>query len=96
MRTRTKWGILLGLVLAISAIVIYNYIYQDHRDIAAEAPRFTLDAKTLSKAFETDEDQATARYLNQTIEIAGVLIAIDGEILMMEPNLFFALSENSQ
>ncbi|MEQ3656361.1 MAG: hypothetical protein ABNH00_10895 [Dokdonia sp.] len=93
MKTRTKWSIGLGLILLLSVFLMYNYIYQDHRDIASEAPAFTLEAEALSQAFETDQEKATKLYLNQTIQVAGTLSVIEGMTAMIRPNLFFTLSE---
>lgn len=93
MKTRTKWGIGLGLALVLTVFIVYRYIYQDHRNIASEAPAFTLEAEALSQAFETDQEEATKLYLNQTIQVAGTLSVIEGMTAMLRPNLFFALSE---
>jgi hypothetical protein len=79
---------------AIVAIVGYNYIYQDHRDIQSEKPAYTLNAASFVKEFQINEAEATAKYLNKTIEIEGTLSSIDGNTVVVDNVIFFALSEN--
>jgi len=82
------------LILIVIAVVGYNYIYQDHRDIKKEKAAFTVKATDLTAAFQNDETAATEKYLNQTIEVQGQLTGIDGTSLVLENVVFFALSEN--
>ena len=82
------------VVIALSAIIGYNYIYQDHRDIESEKPAFTVKATDFIKDFQNSEEEATAKYLNKTIEIEGILSSIDGNSIVVENVIFFALSEN--
>ena len=81
-------------LIAIVAIVGYNYIYQDHRDIQSEKPAYTLNAASFVKEFQINEAEATAKYLNKTIEIEGTLSSIDGNTVVVDNVIFFALSEN--
>ena len=90
-----KKKLLFALVLiVIAAIVGYNYIYQDHRDIQSEKPAFTLKATDFIKDFQDSEEAATEKYLNKTLEIEGILSSIDGNTVVIEDVIFFALSEN--
>lgn len=81
-----------GIVIA--AVIGYNYVYQDHRDIQSEKPAFTLKATDFIKDFQDSEEAATEKYLNKTLEIEGVLSSIDGNTVVIEDMVFFALSEN--
>lgn len=80
--------------IVIAAVIGYNYIYQDHRDIQSEKPAFTLKATDFIKDFQDSEEAATEKYLNKTLEIEGVLSSIDGNTVVIEDMVFFALSEN--
>ena len=93
MRHKKKLFIaLVGIVIV--AVVGYNYIYQDHRDIQSEKPAFILKATDFINDFQKNEEEATATYLNKTLEIEGVLSSIDGNTVVVENVIFFALSEN--
>lgn len=94
MKRKKSLIIVLGLAVLLAIAIGYNYIYQDHRNIESEAPAFTVSATELSQAFQQDETTATQTYLNQTILVKGTVTAMDKETAMMEPSVFFALSEN--
>lgn len=94
MRRKKPLLIVLGIGAILAAILVYNYVYQDHRNIETEKPTFTVSAIELSEAFQQDEMIATETYLNQTILVKGVVREMNKETAMMEPNVFFALSEN--
>ncbi len=83
--------LIIGLIIAFFG---YNYIYQDHRDIQSEKAAYTLKATDLIQAFQGNEEEATEKYLNKTIEIEGNLSNIDGTSIVLEDVVFFALSEN--
>ena len=81
-------------LITIVAIVGYNYIYPDHRDIQSEKPAYTVKATSFIKEFQVNEELATAKYLNKTIAVEGLLSTIDGNTVVIEDVIFFALSEN--
>ena len=91
---KRKWIYLLLVLVVVAAIIGYNYIYQDHRDIKSEKAAFSLKAADLTNAFQQNEEDATAKYLNKTIEVSGKLTGIDGSSLVLEQVVFFALSES--
>ena len=82
------------VVIIVGAIAGYNYIYQDHRDIQSEKPAYTVKATDFISDFQTNEEEATAKYLNKTIQVEGILSSIDGNTVVVENVVFFALSEN--
>jgi len=93
---KNKKLLLVGLTLfIIAAIIGYNYIYQDHRDIQSEKPVFTLKATDFIKDFQDNEEEATAKYLNKTLQIEGTLSSIDGNSIVVDNVIFFALSEKN-
>lgn len=94
--TKNRKPLFLSVILILIAIAImaYNYVYQDHRDIETEAPAYTLSAIELSVAFQKEETIATQRYLNKTMVVKGILRNSEAETLTLEPNIFFALSKN--
>lgn len=81
-------------LMIIGGIVGYNYIYQDHRDIESEKPAYTVKAASFIKEFQVNEAEATTKYLNKTIAVEGILSSIDGNTVVIDDVVFFALSEN--
>lgn len=84
----------IALIAIVTAIGGYNYVYQDHRDIQSEKPAYTLKATDFIKEFQNNEAEATAKYLNKTIAIEGILSSIEGNTVVIDNVIFFALSEN--
>lgn len=82
------------VAILIGGIAGYNYIYQDHRDIQSEKPAYTVTASDFIKEFQDNEEVATTKYLNKTVEIEGALSSIDGNTVVVDNVIFFALSEN--
>ncbi len=93
MRSR-KWVYPLIVLLIASVIIGYRYIYPDHRDISSEKAVFSLNAASFKQAFQDNEQDATATYQDQTIEVSGVLTSVNGTTLVIDNSVFFALSEN--
>lgn len=91
---RGKWVLIVLGVIIVSVVLVYNYVYQDHRDIASEEPAFSIAASEISNAFQEDEVAATEKYLNKTVLVEGILSDVDQESIVVEPGIFFALSEN--
>lgn len=92
-RNRITVGIL--LFVGVMTLIGYNYIYQDHRDIATEESVYVLTASQLIQDFQDHEADATQKYLNKTITVKGTLQHIDETSLVIEDVIFFALSENT-
>ena len=82
------------VLILIIAIVGYNYLYQDHRDIKSEKAAYVINAKDLINAFQANEVEATTKYLNKTITITGNLTSVEGTSVVVENAVFLALSEN--
>lgn len=81
-----RWLILI-IPIAIG-IVVYNYIYQDHRDIETEKPEFTLSSNELINQFSSDAASAEKKYLNKTIEITGVITEINNDNVIVNASVF--------
>ncbi len=65
-----KW-IAIILVLLIVSVIGYYYIYQDHRNISAENPEFSLASSTIQKEFLENPIASEKKYLNKTVIIKG-------------------------
>lgn len=92
---KNKKIILVSIAVIVFAVFsIYNYVYQDHRDIQSEKASYTVNAIDFAKAFRDNEEKATTKYLNKTIVIEGSLSSIDDTFVVIENVIFFALNKN--
>ena len=65
------------IILIIVLVVGYQFIYQDHRNIAAEKASFAETTEQIHSAFSTNEIEANAKYLDKTIEVKGKITSTD-------------------
>ena len=89
-----KWIVLIA-ILAVIAIVGYNYLYKSHRDISTEEANFSISVATLANDFKENETNANAKYLDKTIAISGKITAIDtvSNILVIDEVVSATLQE---
>ena len=70
------------------AILAYNYIYKDHRDIKSEQAVYTLNSTDLINEFIVNPSDSEKKYLNKTIEVKGNITEINGFDLTLDDNIF--------
>lgn len=85
------WIIL--LIAIIGGYLGYNYIYQDHRDIDAETPEFTVTSEIVAKEFADNASAAETKYLNKTIMVSGKITEVNAKDITINNTLFCNLSE---
>ena len=78
-----KW-IAFAVVLIIGGVLLYNYVYKDHRDIENEEPSFIVTSEDLITEFTSDDKIASEKYLDKTIQIIGMVTSLDGNVLQVE------------
>ena len=86
------------VLIAIVALAFlgYNYMYQDHRDISTEKAAFTLTSASFFNEFESDSEKAQTKYLNQTLELSGVVTALDETSITLDNTIFCSLNGNQK
>lgn len=82
-----KWIILL-LVIVIGAIIGYNYIYQDHRDIESETAEYVISADEIALEFSNDATVAEQKFLNKTIEVSGTITEVNDSDMTLDDKVF--------
>ena len=82
-------------VLLIGAAIGYFYLYQDHRNISQEEASFELSAQNLADEFKNDAVSANTKYLNQTIEVKGIVKEVTDSTLLLESGVFCSLNEKA-
>jgi hypothetical protein len=79
MSRNLKIAALVLLIVLIGGGAFGFYLFNKKQaDLSSAAPDFVLNSDELQKAFETDEQGATARYTGKIIETAGEVISIIG------------------
>ncbi|WP_142783559.1 OB-fold protein [Changchengzhania lutea] len=91
---KKKWFILIILILL--AIVSYNYIYKNHRDIANETSHFKLTAADISSEFAINPTNSEIKYLNKTIEVTGTITNLNPNNLTLNNKVFCQFSNRIQ
>lgn len=81
------WVIVLVL-LVISVLFAYQYIYQDHRNIETEKAEYTTTLQFISEEFKLDALNSEKKYLNKTIEISGTITEVNQNDLTLNDKLF--------
>lgn len=74
----------------------YNYLYQDHRDIASETSVYKLTSKEIINEFALNPSASEAKYLNQTIEVSGIITEVNQKNIIIDQKIFCLLSKNTQ
>jgi hypothetical protein len=88
MKRKIIAGIILLLVLI--GIIGYNYLYQDHREIASEKPVAELTPMSIVEIFKQD---AANDLLNATVSVRGRISEIDGNVLTLDDKVSCTLTE---
>jgi len=90
-----KWIVILGLLI-IAAVIGYNYIYQDHRDIEKEVAEFSMNAEEISILFSENAKAAEQKLLNKTVEISGLISDINTNEITIDDRVFCQFSNVTQ
>ncbi len=93
MSKRQKHIISILIVLLVIAVLTYNYMYQDHRDIKTEASAFVLDTEVISSNFSENITEAETTYLNKTIEVSGLISETDPNSITLDDKVFCQFSK---
>ncbi|WP_298238848.1 hypothetical protein [uncultured Algibacter sp.] len=81
-----KWLILFFVVII--GIFVYQYVYQDHRNIKLEKAEYTLTATDISNAFLKNLSASEEKFLNNTVEIAGNITELSEGSLTIDDLVF--------
>lgn len=82
------------ILLIVIVVIAYKYIYRDHRDISAENPEFTVEAKSITHEFKTNNISTEKKYLNKTIAITGEVSEINSNDVTLNSTVFCKLIDS--
>lgn len=68
--------LLIAILLILGGIFAYQQYNKPHRDASTESPFTTITAEELFDAFDQDEINSTAKYVDKVLEINGTVIEI--------------------
>lgn len=88
-----KYWILIAIVII--AIVGYNYLYKDHRNIESEKVQFSLTAQQIHTEFKNDIEVSQNKYLNKTIEISGFVSEKNETEITIDDKVFCQFSKKN-
>lgn len=76
-------------IFFITAIGLYFYTYQNHRNISTEKAAFTLTLSKLQSEFAKNDSLFNAKYADKTIEIYGKVTSVDlqNQSLMLDDKI---------
>ncbi|MCF7561382.1 OB-fold putative lipoprotein [Sabulilitoribacter multivorans] len=84
------------IIIIITAICLYKYVYQNHRNIANETSSFQLTSNTLINEFSINPIDSETKYLNKTIEVTGSITNLNPTNLTLNNIIFCQFQENLQ
>ena len=70
---KSKLLFVISIIILLSGIFVYNYMYKDHRNINEEDALYTLESIDLIKEFSMDINASVTKYLDKTIEVKGLV-----------------------
>lgn len=92
---KKKIFILLFFVLLVF-IVMYLYIYKQHRNITDEVSAYNVTVEIFEKDFKENDSLANVKYLDKTIEINGKITSLEEEnkSIIIDEKVYATFSEN--
>ena len=69
------------ILLLFAAYFVYDYMYQDHRDINAEEASVNVPANELVQFFKENESPAV---LNSTVQVSGLITELNTHTLTID------------
>lgn len=92
---KNKIYLILSLLI-IGGVLLYNYIYQDHRDISQETATYEITATKLVKDFVNDISYTQNKYLNKTIEVTGTITANGNNSITLNNAVYCTFSNSTK
>ncbi|MDI1256790.1 MAG: hypothetical protein PSV16_11895 [Flavobacterium sp.] len=74
---KKKIILITSLVIIVSAVSLYFYMYKAHRDIASEKAEFALSVQQLQDDYAKSDTLFNKKYMDKTIEIYGKITTVD-------------------
>jgi hypothetical protein len=79
MLKKKSFWIVSALLLISGGVIVYQWLYHEHRNIQTEKASFTLTALKMHKEFTETIETANSKYLDKTVAVQGEVSEIDQE-----------------
>ena len=76
---KRKFFYFISVLVVMSVVIGYNYMYKNHRDISSEKAKFVIEAPDFIKEYNTALERSITKYLDKTIQLKGAITDIDAE-----------------
>ena len=85
-----------AVVLFALIVIVYNYLYKSHRDIATENVSYSVSVQNVYNSFKQNDSLANKKYVDKTIEIYGKITNIDlpSKIITVDEKLIARFTKN--
>lgn len=96
---RKKAVTLLAVLLIIVSGGIYFYygfLFKEARNITTENPETSVTAATLIEDYNSDPKKADLKYLNKTIEVAGIVTKETDSVMILENTVFCLFAQKTK
>lgn len=84
-------GLVILVLLVIAGILGYNYLYQDHRDIATTDAVGSFSSEELMDLFTDDDSSNDINVLDQVILVNGNVTLVNESNLILDEKIFIEL-----
>lgn len=75
------------ILFSLGLYASYRYVYQKHRNIYLEDPKYILTSDSLFHHFNVDQKEANRIYINQIIKIKGIINTVSKNQLILYPGI---------
>ena len=82
------------IIFSLGLYVSYKYVYQEHRNIYTEDPKYILTSDSMFNHFSINQIEANQIYINQVVRIKGVINTISENQLILYPGITCLLDSN--
>lgn len=82
----------IAILLIILSILTYNYIYKEHRNIAAENVSFNVSASKLNSDLSTPDK--ALEYIDKVVQIHGSVTAVEQNAVVIDDKVQVNFIEN--
>lgn len=84
------------ILISAGTYFYYGFLFKEARNIASEAPDFSITATKLLSDYNSNPEKADALYLNKTIEITGIATKETDSVITIENNVFCLFSKKTK
>ena len=82
------------IIFSLGLYVSYKYVYQEHRNIYIEEPKYILTSDSLFHHFSINQKEANQIYINQILKIKGVINTVSENQIILYPGIVCLLDNN--